>query len=149
MNRILASLALTVFGAAAQDVPPVGTVSNSLTLFQENLGSRQLLMTVTVAVTYPDNLEEAKYIDVLTIAQDVQGFLRGYSNRQAALEVFAAHGATALMSKYPQLSAVSVVLTATASNIQVTATRAIPNASTAVRTAMRDELERALKRARN
>lgn len=155
MNRITAMLAFAAIvaaPAAAQDPAPaptpVGTVSNSFTLFQENLGSRQLPMVVTIAVTYPDNLEEGKYVDLVTVGQDVQGFLRGYSNRQAALEVFASNAATSLMSKYPQMSGVSIVLTNNNSGIQVTATRAIPTASPAVKSAMRDELERALKRAK-
>lgn len=155
MNRIIATLAYAALAAApiaAQEPTPaptpVGTVANSFTLFQENLGSRQLPMVVTIVVTYPDNLEEAKYIDLVTVGQDVQGYLRGYPNRQAALEAFASNSATSLMNKYPQMSAVSVVLTNNNSGIQVTATREVPTASPAIKTAMRDELERALKRTR-
>jgi hypothetical protein len=144
MSKLPVWCGLAALAAFGQE--PAGQVSNSFSLFQETLSGRQVPVVVTVVVTYPDNLEESKYIDLVTVRDDVQGFLRGYPNRQAALEAFAANATVSLMKKYPQLTAAQIVLTNNNAGIQVTASRSIPGTKPETAAAMREELQRALRR---
>lgn len=137
----MALAALLALPAGAQE--PVGTVSNTFTLFQETL--RQITVFVTISVTYPDNLGDEQYIDLLNVGSDVQGFLRGYPNRQASLEVYAANAATQLLKKYPQMTGAAVTLSNSSAGVEVTATRAIPTAPATVKQDLETGTARALK----
>lgn len=131
-------LALFVSAASILSAQSIPGVTTSF-LIQADLGNGRTAIVQT-NIVYPDTLKDDEFPDLVTVATEINNYLRNYPNKgSVAMEALANGGAKLLLEKFTVATGATVIFSVGAQgSTQITATRVSPKAPPAQQAAARE-----------
>jgi len=129
---------LVSLASVAQTPPAAGSVTTTF-LIQADLGNNRTVIVQT-NVVYPDTLKDEEFPDLVTVATEINNYLRNHPNKASlSMEALANGGAKLLLEKFTVATGATVIFSVGAQgSTQITATRIAQKAPPAAQAAAAD-----------
>ncbi len=149
MRFLLALFVLISSIAPAQTAPAASGSVESTFLIQADLGNNRTAIVQT-NIVYPDTLKDEEYPDLVTVATEINNYLRNHPNKASlTMEALAIGGVKLLLEKFTVATGATVLFSVgTQGSTQITATRVAPKATPVQQAAAREAAREFLRVAR-